>query len=194
MEGRTSVQELVACLSIALHRHSAILNELEMRRLQREEEIRLRQEQDREYQEALLADQRRESEIQRVKEEALAVQRAREEHEHQQVRQKEQKLAEARLTVPVEPPSSTPRSELTHIRFTLPSGARIDRRFYSKDSVAMVRAFLVVYFSEQNITIEQFSISTNYPKKTFTEEDDGLTLLEAGLVPQAVIMIQDLDA
>jgi FAS-associated factor 2 len=179
---------------MAFNRHSTVLNELEMRRLQREEEIRLRQEQDREYQEALLADQRREYEKRRASEEALAAQRAREEQEDRLQRQKEQTLAEARLSVPEQPPTSTPRSEATHIRFTLPSGARMDRRFYAKDTVAMVRAFLVVYFSEQSITIERFSISTNYPKKTFTEDHDGLSLLEAGLVPQAVLMIQDLDA
>lgn len=194
MEGLTSSQELIPCLSMAIHRYSAVLEELELRRLQREEEIRLRQEQDREYQEALLADQRREHEKRRASEEALAAQRAREEQEDRQQRQKEQTLAEARLSVPEPPSTSTPRSEVTHIRFTLPSGARIDRRFFTKDTLAMVRAFLVVYFSEQSITIESFSISTNYPKKTFAEDQDGLSLLEAGLVPQAVLMIQDLDA
>ena len=194
MEGRTGVQELVACLSMSLYRYSAILNELEMRRLMREEEVRLRQEQDREYQEALLADQRRESEAERLQQEALAAQRAKEDEEHRQVRQKEQKLEEAKRMIPPEPPSTTPRSEMTHIRFTLPSGTRIDRRFRSNDSIQIVRAFLFVYFNEKNITIEKFSISTNYPKKTFTEEDNDLSLSEAGLVPQAVIMIQDLDA
>ena len=194
MEGSATTQELHGCLSLALHRHRAILDEIESRRLQREEEIRLRQEQDREYQEALFADQRREAEARRVQEEVLAEQRAREEEEQRKEQQKQRKLEEARNMVREEPPPSTPRSEVTHIRFTLPSGSRIDRRFYSTDSVGVVRAFLVVYFHENDVSIEKCSISTNYPKKTFSDKDDELTLREAGLVPQAVIMIQDLDA
>lgn len=46
---------------------------------------------------------------------------------------------------------------------------------------------------ENNVVpIERFSLSSNYPKKTFEEED--LTLEDGGLTPMAVLMIQDLDA
>ena len=52
----------------------------------------------------------------------------------------------------------------------------------------------MVYFNEQGIEMKNFGLSTNYPKKTFSEDDSQLTLEESGLAPQSVIMVQDLDS
>jgi FAS-associated factor 2 len=53
---------------------------------------------------------------------------------------------------------------------------------------------LVLHFEEARVEMKNFGISTNFPKRSFGEEEDGLTLVEAGLSPQAVVMVQDLDA
>jgi hypothetical protein len=56
-----------------------------------------------------------------------------------------------------------------------------------------MRAFLVLHFDENDdIGIENFQLSMNYPKKSLV--DGEKTLESEGLCPQAVIMVQDLDA
>ncbi len=83
---------------------------------------------------------------------------------------------------------------VARIRFTLPNGKKVDRRFRSNETIEVLRAFLIVNFDEQGMGIKIFGISTNFPKRSFGEHQDGLTLEEAGLSPQAVVMVQDLDA
>ena len=82
-----------------------------------------------------------------------------------------------------------------NIRFVLPTGTKLLRRFAPDQTVAALRAFLVVHFHEKKIDIKNIGLSANFPRKTYnSEEDDNLTLVEAGIAPQAVLMVQDLDA
>ena len=79
------------------------------------------------------------------------------------------------------------------MRLVLPSGVKLNRRFYADDTIATVKAFLLVHFQENDQPqVQNIGLSTNFPKKTY--ENDQETLQEAGLVPQAVLMVQDLDA
>jgi FAS-associated factor 2 len=186
-------QQITTYLSTSFSRHAEIVAQALAARLAREEEIRLRQEQDREYQEALLADQIREIErreeaerLAREEEEKLELERLAGEKE-------ERRMGRAReLMSRCEEPTSGPGT--ARIRFTLPNGKKIDRRFNSGETVEVLRAFLMVYFVDEGVEIKNIGLSTNFPRKTFGENDDGLTLEEAGLSPQAVVMVQDLDA
>ena len=155
---------LLAYLQTVLNRHGASVAEGEARRLQREEEARLRREQDREYREALAADRAREAE--------RRAEREREERERRQREEKEDAVA--------------------RIRLTLPNGRRIERRFRADDTLEVVRAFLTVHFHDHGVGIANFSLSTSFPKRTY--EDPTITLREGDLVPQAVLMVQDLDS
>ena len=183
-------------LSNALVKYEAILSEQTMRRLQRQEEVRLREEQDREYREALEADQRRESEKQeqqRLKEEQEK--KIREEQERITT-QKLNRLENARKMLnrngAGEPDPNDKSVVQARIRLVLPSGKRLDRRFRGNDTVDTLRSFLMLYLEENEIPIENFELSCNYPKKTLSNGDT--TLESEGLCPQAVIMVQDLDA
>lgn len=188
-------------LSNALTKYEAILTEQTMRRLQREEEVRLREEQDREYREALEADQRREREKreqQRLKEEQER--KVREEQERI-ANEKQNRLENARRIInrngEGEPPngngdSSMGTSQVTRIRLVLPSGKRLERRFWGEDTIDVVRSFLILHFEENDIPIENFELSCNYPKKALA--DGEKTLESEGLCPHGVIMVQDLDA
>ena len=42
--------------------------------------------------------------------------------------------------------------------------------------------------------IENYNLSSSYPKCTFTVDDNAKTLEEAGLHPQAVLFVQNLDS
>ena len=76
--------------------------------------------------------------------------------------------------------------------FLDPFGKRIDRRFHADDTIEAVRAFLTVHFHENGVEISNFSLSTSFPKRTY--DDPAVTLREGDLVPQAVLMVQDLDS
>eukprot|EP00550_Attheya_septentrionalis_P008895 CAMPEP_0198288414 /NCGR_PEP_ID=MMETSP1449-20131203/6913_1 /TAXON_ID=420275 /ORGANISM="Attheya septentrionalis, Strain CCMP2084" /LENGTH=379 /DNA_ID=CAMNT_0043986541 /DNA_START=167 /DNA_END=1306 /DNA_ORIENTATION=+ len=190
--GHLTASQLQLYLETVHRRHLHVTEQEQFRQLQREEEARLRREQDAEFQETLAADQRREAE-QREALELERLERERVESEKRQAQEmKERTLDEARtlVAVAVEPAPGT--TDTARLRLTLPTGARIDRRFQSTDKVETVRAFLILHFHEQDIGISNFELSSNFPRRTF--RDSSQTLQEAGLVPQAVIMIQDLDA
>lgn len=186
--------QITTYLDTSITRHAQLLAEEEARRLQREEEQRLREEQDHEYQEALLADQMREIERQEVAERERREVEEREEAERLEKAKEESRLgnAKALLERVGEPPVGS--KGVARLRFTLPNGKKVDRRFHSVDTIRTIRAFLVVYFYEQGIEMTNVGLSTNFPRKTFKEEEDTLTLEEAGLAPQAVVMVVDLDS
>lgn len=189
----TSVNMLHTYIHKSLLKYQSILSEQIMQRLQRQEEIRLREEQDREYKEALEADQRRERE---KREEELR----REEEEHKQkegIEREERKRLERfnsarEILVMNGPEPDAHEKGCARVRLMLPSGQRIERRFYGMDTVNVMRSFLVLYFEENNIGIENFQLNCNFPKKVLN--DENATLEEEGLCPQAVVMVQDLDA
>jgi len=194
MEGPALLQlrprQFLAYIETCVTAHRNVLAEAEARRLQREEEARLREEQDREYRETLEADRRREAARREEEERVAEEERRRAEEELETERAKSNKIEDALAAVGEEPPHRP--GETARIRLTLPSGRKVDRRFHKVDTVGTVRAFLIIHFHENDIPIENFSLSTSYPKKTY--EDDSLSLEDGGLCPQAVLMVQDLDA
>ncbi|KAL7576404.1 hypothetical protein ACA910_018209 [Epithemia clementina (nom. ined.)] len=189
-----SAMQLLSHFQTALQRHQMAVTEAEARRLQRQEESALREQQDAEYQAALIADQERERmKRQEAEQEVQRLQQLQQEEERQEAQAKEH-LDAVRSKVPPEPPATGSTDPVTAIRFVLPSGAKLNRRFYSHEKISGLLAFLTIYFHDNEIEISRnIGISTNYPKKSY-HEDPGLTLKEAGLAPQAVLMVQDLDA
>jgi len=189
LQDMNTPNQLLNYMNTALTRHQVQLAEQEARRIQREQEQMLRREQDEEYHATLRADQERqrilrEEEEERTRQEEEAVER-----EAQAQREKEDKLHRAKRAVRPEPAQGG-----TKIRFVLPSGKKMVRSFESDETIGSLKAFLLIKFHEDEETesIERIGLSTNYPKKTYQDED--MTLEEAGLSPQAVLMVQDLDA
>jgi FAS-associated factor 2 len=166
-----------------------------------EEERRLRLEQDAEFQATLLADQAREIERQQLVDRQRKVQEDMEEAARIQEAIDSSRIDNAfaimssRAGQEPPPSSSSTDNNTTRLRFTLPNGKKLDRRFYSTlATVGTLRAYLIVHFHECNIEMKNFGLSTNFPRRVYSEDDDGLTLIDAGLSPQAVIMVQDLDS
>jgi FAS-associated factor 2 len=186
-----SVGSLMGLLQGSLHRHEHMLAEVEVRRLQRQQESELRAEQDAEYQAALQADQER----QRVQEqERQRLARERDEQEAallQEQSQRECRLQKARAILQPEPTDN-----VAQIRFVLPSGKKVIRKFGADERLSVLRAFLTLYFHDNSMAeMPNIGLSTAFPKKCYDEESDELlTLRDAGLFPQAVLMVQDLDA
>ena len=188
--------QITTYLNTAITRHAQIIAEETARRLQREEDARLREEQNREYQEALLADQMREMERNEQLERERREREEEEERKRMEIAKEQSRKEDAKRILELsggEPAVGT-KVGVARMRFTLPNGKKVDRRFHSSDTLEVLRAFLTLHFDETGVDIKNFGMSTNFPKKTFGEEDNKLTLEEAGLAPQAVVMVQDLDA
>jgi len=189
---KLSAAALQGHLQNTLQRHQFVIAEQESRRLQREEENQLRDQQDAEYEAALEADRQRqreqEEERERLRQEQEELERA--VREEQEV--KEKRIDAARSLLQEEPSDGS----ITQIRFTLPSGRKIVRKFGSDEKVKVLRAFLTLHFHENDLDeMPNIGLSMNYPKKSFnSESDEELNLQEASLYPQAVLMVQDLDA
>jgi len=182
--------DFLAVLSAHVLHYQTIIEEANARRRLREEEAALRAEQDREFQETLAADRRREEE--RLEQERLERERIVEEEEKARLEeaQRQSMLDQARQLVPEEPQTGTPG--VARLRLFLPSGSRVDRRFQATDRIAVIRAFIQIYFHEKEIAIQNFELASNYPKKIL--DDDDASIEEALGALQAVIMVRDLDA
>jgi len=168
-----------------------------MIRIQRQDEVRLRDEQDREYRETLEEDQRREREKKEEIHRREDEERRKEEEVVRVVNDKLDRLQNAREVLnrngEGEPDINDKSiSSIARVRLMLPSGKRVERSFRGIDTIDVVRAFLIIYFEENDIGIENFQLSSNYPKKALV--DGSKTVESEGLCPQAVIMVQDLDA
>lgn len=183
--------QITTYISASLSHHVRRTAEALAARLAREEEIRLRREQDREYQEALSADRIREAERREEEERLRREEEERAETERSARAREEERLERARGRMAK---CTEPESGGVKIRFTLPDGKKVDRRFRNGESLEVLRAFLTVHFHEEGYEIKNIGLSTNFPRRTFGEEENGLSLEEAGLCPQAVVMVQDLDA
>mmetsp|Transcript_1045 Transcript_1045/g.2464 ORF Transcript_1045/g.2464 Transcript_1045/m.2464 type:complete len:366 (+) Transcript_1045:95-1192(+) len=182
-----SVNQLLPIMNGTLRNHETMVAESEARRIEREQANELRRQQDEEYQESLRADQERErmrlEEQQREEDERLEQQR----QEDEAARKEEERLQQAKEMV-----RPAPASGGTRVRFTLPSGKKLDRRFHDDDTVGVLKAFLQLHFTDNEIDIANIGLSSTYPRKVFDEDD--VTLKDGGLSPQAVLMVQDLDA
>ena len=80
----------------------------------------------------------------------------------------------------------TSATTVTRIQFRLPSGNPHLGQFEPTSTLRELRTYIA-----QNIELpfRQFTISTSFPRKDLTHEEDDKTLLELQLVPTAVILI-----
>jgi FAS-associated factor 2 len=173
--------ELARRLVVIKSVHARALENERSAQEQRQESTSLRGEQDVEFERALEADRQREAEerAERQRKEE-AEDEAKVEAELQAAMalskslNKEANLKRKREKLGAEPPKGP---DATKLRLQFPNGSKIDRRFNKTCTVQEVRDFIEVYLGDNEITMEQFSISTNFPRKTFS--DNSITLLDA---------------
>jgi FAS-associated factor 2 len=149
------------------------------------ERRRMMREQDEALARAMEDDARRMREAQARQAEEEAARRA----EEEKAQKARQELESKRARIPQEPaPGDGPQANL---RFQLPSGAKLARKFRAEHTVGQVREFLEVFLAD-NGGAKRFCLVNSYPKRTL--EDDSETLSQAGLCPQSSLFVQDLDA
>ena len=162
----------------------------------RVEAARLREQQDREYREAEETDRRNRE----LRERAEAEERTRIEEERNAKElsealemskrlENERRIASLKETLNEEPAVGP---EVSALRFQLPKGIKISRRFYKTDKIQRLFDFLSIHFADNGIEIKNFAVGTNFPKKNF--EDMDSTIESEGLHPRGMLFVIDLDA
>ena len=102
---------------------------------------------------------------------------------------KEQRMKTLRESLGEEPADAP---DISALRFQLPKGIKISRRFRKEDRIQKVFDFLEIHFAKNKLDITNFSVGTNYPKKNF--EDMDSTIEAEGLHPRGMLFVIDLDA
>ena len=70
----------------------------------------------------------------------------------------------------------------------------MQRRFATTATLQDVWDIVHVHIYDSEMDIERFTLSTNYPRKTYGTNDLGTTIEDAGLSPQGVLFVNDEDA
>jgi len=181
IDGITAKETIIERLSLCCRQHKAVVQEAAARRLQEQERRNLLEQQNREYLESQRRDREREEEKRRQQEEE---------------RNKVETMKKKREQLPNEPPSSVERRDSSTIKFNLPNGTKFVRRFYADNKLQHVRDFVEITLDDmEDNTIANFELVMNFPKRRFGgDTDHTVTIEEAGLVPQAVLFVQDLDS
>ncbi|CAB1111800.1 unnamed protein product [Ectocarpus sp. CCAP 1310/34] len=108
-----------------------------------------------------------------------------------------ERLEDLRKRVRDEPPAG---GKTTRIRLQLPNGSKVvskdEQEFDADGTVGEIRGFVTLHLEDNDIPIKNFSMSTNFPRRTYSQEDgdDALSVEEAGLHPTGMLFVHDLDA
>mmetsp|Transcript_15976 Transcript_15976/g.60897 ORF Transcript_15976/g.60897 Transcript_15976/m.60897 type:complete len:277 (+) Transcript_15976:711-1541(+) len=172
------------------------LDDMRRQREQTQRDTELRAEQERNFQEALEADQRRQREAAEAREREeeaarLEAQRQaeREEEERRALEEAKAALCRKRDAIGEEPPAGP---GVTRLRFQFPNGQKVTRRFQQDETVGSVKTFLEVHCADNDFALQTLGISSSHPKRDY--DNDSETLVECGLHPQAALFVRDLDA
>lgn len=189
--------DLCRYLDSAITRGSVMLTDSRAQQFQHSEDNALRQEQDRDFQASLNADQQRETALlEKVKAEAI---RLNDEAAAKMILQKAkaEKMILARESIAsIGPPPAKNDLNVTFLRLQLFNGSKFDRTF-NKDTTTLrhIRDFIQIECHDRfEIEMDQYELVANYPRRVFGPDDLEQTLGEAGLSPQAFLFIQDLQS
>lgn len=75
---------------------------------------------------------------------------------------------------------------VTRIQFRLPSGSSHTGQFEPSNTLRTLRTYVA---ENSDLPFRQFAMSTSFPRRELTNEENDKTLLELELVPTAVILI-----
>uniref|UniRef100_A0A7S3MDT0 UBX domain-containing protein n=1 Tax=Spumella elongata TaxID=89044 RepID=A0A7S3MDT0_9STRA len=201
IQGYVEENVLLERIQNSVNAFNSVISQNQLEQQRREQAVQLRAQQDREYREAAEADRlatirQREEEERREAEEEENRQREELEAAQEMSRQLTQqdtirKLKTAFDAIPE--PEAAPA--VSAVRFQLPSGKKLSRRFGKTETVQRLYDYLTLVFHEtpeDEKKIVHFSVSTQFPKLELT--DMTQTIEAVGLHPRGMLYVQDLDA
>ncbi|GFR80461.1 FAS-associated factor 1-like [Elysia marginata] len=162
---------------------------------EREREARelIKKEQDAAYQESLAAD-RAKSEAQKLEDDKkkeemdrlMQEQRKVEDEKKEEEQRKEAISRDIASQVPEEPPANH-KGKVARLRFRVPNGDIINRRFLASHSLRDMLNFLIA----QGFHIEDYKVLTRYPPRDVSSLDAGETLETLKLYPQETLILEE---
>ncbi|XP_015372334.1 PREDICTED: FAS-associated factor 1 isoform X1 [Diuraphis noxia] len=173
---------------------SSLINAQEMFAIQQQIEIKeegernmremIKVEQDEAYQQSLAIDRAKE-ETKRVQEmEEKAIRSQIESQERQVAAEKEAIRQRIVASLPAEP---EPGDQVTKIRFRLPLGKFLERRFQASDNLQVLFDYLFISGFSQ----EEFKVISSWPRRDLTTLGVTQTLKELNLYPQETLTLEE---
>ncbi|XP_050422174.1 FAS-associated factor 1 [Adelges cooleyi] len=173
---------------------SSLINAQEMFAMQQQVEIKeegernmremIKVEQDEAYQQSLAIDRAKEEakKMQEMEEEAI---RSQIEHQERQVAAEKQAIKQRiEASLPAEP---GPGDQVAKIRFRLPLGKFLERRFLATESLQVLFDYLYVNGFSQ----EEFKVISSWPRRDLTTLNAAQTMKELNLYPQETLILEE---
>ncbi|XP_029157021.1 FAS-associated factor 1 isoform X1 [Nylanderia fulva] len=153
---------------------------------ERQARERVKQEQDRAYQESLAVD--------RAKEEAKQMQeelekKKKEQAENERLAEEARKEAHRQAvesSLPPEPQQGA-GDGVMKVRVRLPAGKILERKFQSDTPLQTLFNFLIV----EGYPIEEYKLLSSWPRRDLTSMDSKLTLMELKFCPQETVILEE---
>ncbi|KAK5649011.1 hypothetical protein RI129_003903 [Pyrocoelia pectoralis] len=185
IHGNVGVSELLSSLTEAME----VFTEHQRVEMKEEDERTARElvkwEQDQAYRESLEADRAKE-EAKRMQERVLHEERRRVETEMvEEAARKEAFRVQVEASLPPEPMDQG--DNIAKIRFRLPKGENLERRFKASTPLKVLFDYLIV----KGYPIEEFKVISSWPRRDLTLLDSRMTLLELKLCPQETVILEE---
>ncbi|CAH1113595.1 unnamed protein product [Psylliodes chrysocephalus] len=184
--GNVGVNELLSSLiecTEVFSEHQRVEIKEEEERTERE---MVKLEQDLAYRESLEADRAKE-EARRIQAEEADETRKRIENERAlEEAKKEAFRKEVEASLPPEPPLGQGDS-ITKIKFRLPKGEHLERRFQTNTPLKVLLDFLIV----KGYPTEEYKVISSWPRRDLTSLDKNNTLKELNLCPQETVILEE---
>lgn len=185
INGNVGVNELLTTLIESVDifsEHQSVEVKEEAERAERE---LVKWEQDEAYRASLEIDRKKEETRQRQEKEEQETRVRIENERAETAAKKEAHRKEVESRLPVEPPAG--EGEQTKIRFRLPKGENVERRFSADNPLRVLLDFLVV----QGYPSEEYKVISSWPRRDLTSLDERQTLKELKLCPQETVILEE---
>ncbi|XP_048579867.1 FAS-associated factor 1 [Nematostella vectensis] len=186
LQGHVSLDELMTGLMSAHETFQQAMT-LEIKdEEEREAREMVRREQDEAYQESLRQDQAKEEERRKQQEQEMMEKKLKEEQTLHEAQIKEAQRLSLVDQLPDEPgPECT--EPISDLRFWLPNGERIQRRFLATSRLKAVLTFV----QAKGYLEGEYKVVTNFPRRDLYTIDSSQTLQIVGLYPQEKIIVEE---
>lgn len=185
INGNVGVNELLSTLIECVEvfsEHQTVEVKEEAERAERE---LVKWEQDQAYRESLEADRAKEEARLRQEREQQETKKRIENEQAASAAKKEAHRKEVEARLPIEP--AIGHGEQTKIRFRLPKGVNIERRFAAETPLRVLLDFLVV----QGYPHDEYKVISSWPRRDLTALDESQTLKDLKLCPQETVILEE---
>ncbi|XP_078352953.1 FAS-associated factor 1-like [Oculina patagonica] len=186
LQGSVTLDELMTGLMSA-HETFQQAMDFEIREEEEREARELvKREQDEAYQASLLQDRAKAEEKRRQEEEEILSKKLHEEQALHEAQLKEAQRLSLMDHLPAEPGSEC-TAPVSNLRFRLPNGDTVARRFLASNPLQVVLTFV----QTRGYLESEYKVVTNFPRRDLSALDTSESLQSVGLYPQETIFVEE---